>query len=210
MCFSAEASFTVGTGIGIMGIATIRKLITKSLIWIALVPVFFAFQQYNEGVVWLHMNGEFQATTLSETSKMIYLFFAYCFWSTYIPLAFFIAEKVKWRKIACGIVLAGGLVGTLFNINYLMSCEIVPEVAGRSLYYGVGRLDMRIYYGLAIIVPMFISSVRNIWIMGVLIASSFVFSQITYNLTFTSVWCFLAAAISFLLYFLLDEQKPMK
>jgi hypothetical protein len=207
MCFSAEASFTVGTGIGVMGIATLRKLVSRSLIWIAMVPIFFAIQQYAEGVVWLHMNGEFKQTPFSEFAKFLYLFFAYIFWPTYIPLCLTMAERIEWRKKAIGLVLIGGFGVTLFNIYYLSTTPIEPAVIGQSIYYGGSRWDMRLLYGLAVMLPMFLTSIKNIWLIGIMVAVSFGLSQVIYNATFTSVWCFFAAIISFVLYFFLPDEK---
>jgi len=55
--FSAEASFAVGTSLGVTGIATLRGAGAKPLPWLAVVPGLFAVQPCAEGVVWRYLNG---------------------------------------------------------------------------------------------------------------------------------------------------------
>lgn len=54
MCFSATASFTASAVLGITGIATLRQVKFKSLIFLACLPLLFAIQQFNEGLIWLY------------------------------------------------------------------------------------------------------------------------------------------------------------
>jgi len=53
MCFSAGASFTAGTLLTFAGTETLRKVHKPSQIVFASIPLFFAFQQFAEGVLWL-------------------------------------------------------------------------------------------------------------------------------------------------------------
>ncbi len=55
MCFSAEASFAVGGTLLILGVATIRKVIHKKDLPIALIPIIFALQQMVEGLLWISL-----------------------------------------------------------------------------------------------------------------------------------------------------------
>ena len=53
MCFSATASFTAGSVLSAVGIATIMKAERKSEVPFAMIPLLFGVQQFIEGVVWL-------------------------------------------------------------------------------------------------------------------------------------------------------------
>ena len=53
MCFSAGASFAGGVIISAIGVATVLKVHKPSQIVFASIPLFFGFQQFVEGFVWL-------------------------------------------------------------------------------------------------------------------------------------------------------------
>ena len=53
MCFSATASFIAGTGLSVLGVATLRATRRKEEIPFAAIPLLFGFQQIVEGVLWL-------------------------------------------------------------------------------------------------------------------------------------------------------------
>jgi hypothetical protein len=52
MCFSAGASFTAGVLLTFVGSETLRKVHKPSQLALASIPVFFAAQQFTEGVLW--------------------------------------------------------------------------------------------------------------------------------------------------------------
>jgi len=53
-----------------------------------------------------------------------------------------------------------------------------------------------ILYLLPTVVSMFISSVKKMWILGLVNLSSYVFSVLFYSENVLSVWCFFGAAAS--------------
>ena len=53
MCFSASASFLAASLLLVTGIYALKKVKSKKQIPLALIPLFFAFQQAAEGVIWL-------------------------------------------------------------------------------------------------------------------------------------------------------------
>ena len=56
-------------------------------------------------------------------------------------------------------------------------------------------------YLIATLVPFFVSSIKRTFILGIIIGLSFIVSVIFFTLYLTSVWCFFAAVISFLIYY---------
>jgi len=76
MCVSAQASFIVRAGTGAVGLAALKRARSTLHLWLALVPFFFALQQASEGVVWLHVNGDFHATPIRRIAQYTYLAFA--------------------------------------------------------------------------------------------------------------------------------------
>ena len=53
MCFSETASFLAGTGLSVLGVATLRATQRRSEIPFAAIPLMFGLQQMVEGALWL-------------------------------------------------------------------------------------------------------------------------------------------------------------
>lgn len=60
-------------------------------------------------------------------------------------------------------------------------------------------------YVVATIGALFISSLRKMWILGILVAFSFIISYIYYYMEFGSVWCFFSAIESCVLYYIVSD-----
>ncbi|WP_074903317.1 DUF6629 family protein [Nitrosomonas communis] len=59
MCFSAGASFIASGALSIISVSAIRKVKNRKDIFIAFIPLIFAFQQFTEGLLWVALgNGE--------------------------------------------------------------------------------------------------------------------------------------------------------
>ncbi|MGE0823729.1 MAG: DUF6629 family protein [Candidatus Binatia bacterium] len=211
MCISAEASFAVGVGVGLTGVATLQCAGAKSLPWLAAVPALFAVQQCAEGVVWLYLNGEFHRTPVSLTAQYAYLTFALIWWPSYMPLAIALAEPVPWRRRWAFAATLGGVCVSAFDVHYLLTTDLLPTVVGHSIQYGHGALTARMTYGIVSLLPMFVSSLPKLWILGALSFSTFVVADLFFPLTFISVWCLLAAISAIGLWVVVNnygEQTP--
>ena len=211
MCVSAQASFIVGAGTGAIGLATLRRARSTPRQSLALVPCFFALQQASEGVVWLHMNGDFHVTPLSRMAQYLYLIFALVFWPAYAPFAVTMAEQMPLRRTICKLGLAAGLLVAGYNVFQLVISTETPRVVGQSIQYGYGEgyFPERLIYGFVALIPLFISSLRKLWMLGALAFIGFVTSDYLYYSAFISVWCFLAATICVLLYFILKDNEKI-
>ena len=206
MCFSAEASFTVGLLAGLAGVATVHQVKTPALRWLAHIPYFFAIQQSAEGVVWLYLNGKFQPTPVSLSAQYLYLFFALVFWPSYVPWAIRIAETIPVRQKICTVALVAGLCVAMFNSLQLLTTEVSPTVVGHSIHYWAGDITQQATYGLVSLGLLFVSSIPRMWIMGALSVTAFAVSGYFFSVAFVSVWCFFAAVISIGLFFILNSQ----
>jgi len=97
MCFNANVSFGAGVVIGIIGIATIKKIKTPSQLAFASIPLIFAIQQFMEGVLWLALE---QPDNLlkQEMATYTYLIIAQCIWSIFVPFSIFAFGKRRKKK----------------------------------------------------------------------------------------------------------------
>jgi hypothetical protein len=121
-------------------------------------------------------------------------------------------EGVKTRKkMLVGLMAAGGIV-SIFYVFCLMSYNVRPEISSFHIVYvnnfpGTPAEIGLLFYAAATIAPLFVSSVRRMWLFGTLIATSFVVTGIFYAEYLTSVWCFFAALISVSIYWVLIESR---
>lgn len=218
MCFSATASFTAATVLAIAGVLTIRKsLICKNLIFIAIIPCLFAFQQFAEGLVWLSLDGQTD-TWWGAVSKHVFLAFAFIVWPLWIPFAFWYAEpdKGRWKNVLLFLYLLG-LGWGFYQLSLFAKAQPIVDVIGSRLRY-YDKLDPNrsfqaqdSFYFVLVSLPMFMSSLPHAWIMSTLVLISAAFTAYFYYASFGSVWCFFGALASSIIYWVitarLKEQK---
>lgn len=214
MCFSAEASFTAAALLGVIGYATLQETTKKEETLLASLPLFFALQQFSEGVLWLYLKGGNVLEGSGWIWASIYLFFAFTLWPIWVPASLLWPETdPKRKKIILGSLLLGALfVAITFYLAY--GEELKVSLVDHSIQYSSYSVKetsqfvfLRSIYVLAILIPCFVSSIRGIWIFGLLLASTFIFSEWFYHQTFSSIWCFFAAACSASLFLILKYNK---
>ena len=83
MCFSAEASFTSSAVLALIGYASIKAAPSKSKLFLAAIPCFFALQQFSEGIIWLNLRGDIAPSFLTLAAQILFLFF-FVFHLTYL------------------------------------------------------------------------------------------------------------------------------
>ena len=201
MCFSATASFTASAALGIVGTAALIKNKNKNARPLMAVPLFFALQQFVEGLLWLSLMSR-PGYVLPLTH--IFLFFALLFWPVYIPLAALMLEIKKSRRLLVLIFCIGGaVVGVILYVSFLFQPE-AAQVVNRCLYYPsvapyptfLGYLYILVTVGVGVV-----SSKKIIKLFTLLVLIFSLFTWYFYAVNFISVWCFFAAIISIVLYF---------
>jgi len=60
-------------------------------------------------------------------------------------------------------------------------------------------------YLTATIGPLFVTSVKRVYILGVIMGAAFIVSALFYVRCLTSVWCFFAAVISFVVFYIIRD-----
>ncbi len=199
MCFSAQASFGASVVLGIMGIYALRKAKQQERL-LALIPLFFAIQQACEGVVWItYANPVHHLATMIATYS--FCFFAFFFWPVWIPITVLKMETNPQKKsylqllLGLGIVVSSVLVFSMFNhgIQATVSCShIAYDIFLPGLLGTVGA----VFYCMATILPLFISSKKWLPFFGLLTLGSVAITCYFYSTYFASVWCFFAALLS--------------
>ncbi len=214
MCFSAGASFAGGALITAAGILTIRKNSDSSRRVFASMPLVFGAQQISEGFVWVALQSPGHDLML-KIATYTFLFAAVILWPSFVPASVFLMEKLKRRRM---IILPFLVVGILVSVYYgigLLTREVTPMISSHHIRYASDipkQWSLYVFAGylLATLVPLFISSRRQIWILGLLMTFSCLITGIFYKEYLTSVWCFFAAVISIVNYFIISADTAGK
>ena len=218
MCFSAPASFIAASGLSVVGVISTQQARTRKIIPFALIPFFFALQQACEGFVWLTVNNN---NIYNQISIYAYLFFASIWWPFWIPFSLCITEENNKRKTILLILL---IMGLILASCYLLSWLLFPQTAlvinhhmaypllstpfmSASLEIIYLEKSMAILYLLATVLPLFVSSVKNLWLAGIIIIILCIIARLYFAAVFGSLWCFFAAIASLLICLIVRTYK---
>jgi len=211
MCFSASASFSAGTALCVVGLITLKKVNTHKQIAFALIPLLFSIQQFAEGFVWLSLTNK-NYETWGDYSAHLFLFFAQVVWPIWVPFSIFLLEKnVNKRRILLfmtrmGILLSSYLAYCL--IVYPVKVEINSFHIDYSLQFPMpfAWIGGFVYFILTVF-PAFISSIKRMPLLGLLITVSYFFTKLFYSGYLISVWCFFAAIISIIVLYIITKKQ---
>lgn len=101
---------------------------------------------------------------------------------------------------------------SLFYAFCLLTYDVTPQIQSFHIQYVdefPGTLVKMAFlcYLVTTIAPIFISSVKRMWLFGILIAVSCLITGVFFAQYLTSVWCFFAAIISILIYWILRGTR---
>lgn len=211
MCFSPEASFAGGIIISSIGVATVLKVHKPSQILFASIPLFFGIQQIVEGTLWISIpNPDY--INLQKISTYFFLIMADVVWPVMIPLSVMFMETNTRRKRIMLILLIMGIILSMYYSVCLFFLNVTPEISGYHIHY---RTDFPeslamvafIVYLIVTITPLFISSIKRTHILGILMFLSCLITGIFFTQYLISVWCFFAALISGVIFWILRDSK---
>ncbi|MEI8062351.1 MAG: DUF6629 family protein [bacterium] len=204
MCFSASASFIASGGLATLGVATLVVSKKQDKI-LALIPILFAIQQFLEGIQWLYLNSGTHSTFIGYS----FLFFAFIVWPVYVPSFIFILDE-KRRKVLKWFVILGSIVSIYFLALLLSEPIFVSKVHACVSYtfHFPFKYPAMILYLLTVFAPLVISSLKIFRWFGLLVGIFGIIAGLFFWLTFTSVWCFFAAAVSSMFFFYIKFKGP--
>jgi len=211
MCFSPEASFAGGVIISAIGVVTIRKVQKSSQVLFASIPLFFGIQQIAEGFVWMTIPLP-EYIAVQKVFVYIFLIMAQVIWPVMIPLSVLFMEESKKKKKMLYILLGIGGLLSVYYATCLIIFHINPRIVGyHIIYYNDFPRNISIpatlVYLIATIPPLFISSLKRTHLLGMLMTFSCIVTIIFFRQYLTSVWCFFAAIISGVIYWILYDLK---
>ena len=222
MCFSAQASYAVAAGLVLISSLSFSQTRTNfKLQLLALAPLFFAIQQVCEGIVWITLNNNDTASSLHHIGAYGFLFFAYIFWPLSIPIGLGIIEPNNTRKFLLRVSKFFGSVIAFWFIFSVILHGVQASIVGNHIRYTFSTSEhlaklatpdtlytfFLLLYFIAAVIPLYISSIRWLWLLGVAISISLIYTYFYYTIAFTSIWCFFAALSSIFIYIILRAQR---
>lgn len=201
MCFSATASLVSAGVIGAIGVVTLRSARSPKELPVAAIPMMFAVQQAAEGGLWLSLESG-NAGIWPWLLSQLFLAFALVIWPVYAPVAAILVEPEPGRRKvmqACG--LAGVFVASFFLVQ-LVTLRHEGFISDGHVIY---RTDVEypvltgLVYSCATVLALLVSSHRALALLGAIIGVGALVTYVFMAEVFVSVWCFFAAASSFVI-----------
>jgi hypothetical protein len=120
-------------------------------------------------------------------------------------------ENARKKKII-RLLLYTGLSVSLYYSCCLIFLNVTPEIMGYHIRYDSDfpkliSIPVFILYLVATITPLFISSIQRTHLLGILMFFSCLVTAIFFTQYLTSVWCFFAALISAVIFWILKDSK---
>ena len=201
MCFSATASFSAGAILLGLGALTLKSARCPRELPFAAIPLLFAIQQLSEGVIWLTFR--YEAPLLNAVMTHLYSFFSHVLWPIYVPVAVLLIEPPgRRRQVLLAFVAAGLAVGG-YLLYFLVAFPVVSRATGQHIEYVSPHFFAVVAITLYLMSTTFspiLSTHRMVKVFGVLALLSFGAAYFFYATWFISVWCFLAALMSAVVY----------
>jgi hypothetical protein len=198
MCFSATSSFTAAAGLALSGsvgiVAAGRQ--NKFFIPINLMSIFFAIQQFSEGIIWIGGG---------DNWGRLYLFFAFFLYPWYLAFSCYLLTSSAERKRLVAMIGAAGVIfGIYLYSHVIFAPDFHASIANHHIDYTFTMIPgfelsenilIPIYFLLSS-GPCYFSDQKGTTALGHLLIVSGIFSWIFYTHYFISIWCFYAAIIS--------------
>jgi hypothetical protein len=201
MCYSLEASIIAGTGLAVVGVATVVKAwrYDRPMLAFACFPLVFSLHQFVEGVVWYSVAHPFEG---AEAFRYLYTMIAFLVWPILTPAAAAIADKRRrrlWTRLCgCGVALALYLSAKLAGADGIDLRVVRHSLAYDPLFDRPPLIADIVYLALAV-VPLVSLGNKALTSFGVLVFLTFVYSILENREAWYSVWCLSAAVFSLLI-----------
>ena len=206
MCFSASASFAASGVLVATGVANIRTKPQRSLRWFAAIPFLFSIQQAIEGAQWLVPKG----TTVSILLAYAFLLFAFVIWPVYLPFAITAAEPNPKRKKLLRWFLFLGIAIAMYLLGVLVFSPLQIIVDHHHIDYAVTipfEIIAGVLYVIAVSVGAMCSTRSLIRVFGFTTWFGAIAGAVFTYETFISVWCFVYALLSMLVFLELRSRQ---
>jgi hypothetical protein len=211
MCFSATASFSAAAVLSTAGVVAMNRVPKTSQLMFASIPLLFGIQQCTEGMLWISFTDKLNESARNGLA-FGFLIFAQVIWPTWVPLAFlFMEENEKRKKILNWLSVAGIFISIVLG-SRLLFFGIHVSAVERHIYYDIYSppqlaVFVSALYIVSVIIPCFISNKRGTYLLGLTLIISLVLTMYFYTIYLISVWCFFAAILSLIIFYVIHYLR---
>ena len=207
MYFSATASFTASLALSTVGLITLKKADSSSQFIFAGIPLIFGIQQFCEGMLWLALSNP-EYSHLKSFFVYVFITFAQVIWPFWVPLSILLMEKKNTRRKLLYVFSTMGILVSIYLgyclANYPVNVQTREHHIDYTLNYPSGLASIGVaMYLLAIIFIPFFSSINRMWLVSTVTLISFLAAKLIYSQFVISVWCFFAALISVVVWYMM-------
>jgi hypothetical protein len=216
MCFSADASFGASAVLSIIGTAAIMKARTIPQGLFAGIPLIFSIQQLAEGMLWLSLK-DTELAAWQPFFTYTFLVFALVVWPIWVPLTIRMLEKDVKRKKMLDLFLITGFMVSIGTSYAMLFYPVAVMPVDHHLHYEISIPPatkalikiLTILYFTTTIITTFISSIKRMKWLGIAFILSYSATLIFYSGSVVSVWCYFAALLSLVVFWIIMElQEP--
>ena len=164
-------------------------------------------------MVWLSLKSPGNAG-LESFATHIFLIMAQVIWPVLIPVSIMHMEKSSKKRKILSVFLAVGIILACYYSYCLIAFRVHPIIKGYHIQYDTEfpeslAMVAFVFYIAATLPPLFMSSIKRMYLFGLLMTFSCLVTGIFYTQYLTSVWCFFAALISGVIFWILHEEKKL-
>lgn len=108
--------------------------------------------------------------------------------------------------------VGNGVSVSLYFSMCLLTLSVKPEIMGYHIEYvdNFPKSIQLVVFGIYLvtsIAPLFISTIKRTYVLGILMSVSCLVTIVFFTQFLTSVWCFFAATMSLVIYWILRDEK---
>jgi hypothetical protein len=198
MCYSPEADLIAGLVVGAVGIDALRHADRPRDTALAAVPIIFATHQLIEAFAWWGLEGRV-SPGIGEAAVLAFLVIAFGVVPVIVPYAVMNSEPDHRRRSR---MLPFVVLGLGVSVVLLFGLIVYPHgatIGGRYIAYETttpGGGVTAALYGLAVCVPLLLSSHRRLLVFGVMNVAALVALSVMLSAGLISLWCVWAAVWS--------------
>ena len=142
----------------------------------------------------------------------MFLVMAQVIWPVMIPLSVLFMEESEKKQQILKILLLLGVILSIYYASCLIFFNVHPQINGYHIVY---KNDFPVFlmpfsfilYLTSTITPLFVSSIKRTHLMGILMTFSCLVTAFFFTQYLTSVWCFFAALLSGIVYWILNDSR---
>jgi hypothetical protein len=199
MCFSVQASFASALLLSALGYLALRRVHSRRYYPFACIPLFFALQQYAEGILWLHHDYNLMPQWTSFATYT-FLITAFGIWPLWMPFSLYLVEKDITRRIVLSLLVLWGIAFSAYCLWVLSIYGAHAVIREHHIYYTFSSPQANaanmLFYWMPVVGSFFVSSRRFMSLFGVVITLALIATYYIWYTYLTSIWCFFAALLS--------------